>query len=190
MTIEGPPLQALTHRLAECPPEFLEEPLIGTHGVIHVGAVVSDLSRALGGAFLDTAAAARFNGDPNRLRAILIAAWLLHDSWFRSRKSLAPQAVRFLTDGLDAVADLVDSATFVSDPDRREELARLCLRALGMRPAGESETYAADRLTTLDSIERSRVVRETRAAEERVREIRKAMKKKEAEEAAAMYGRE
>ena len=190
MKREGPPLEALTHRLAECPPEFLEAPLTDSGGIIDSGAVVSDLSRALGGGILDRKQLALFRSDRNRLRAILIASWLLHDSWFRARGDLAADAIRFLTSGLDPIASLVDAATLVSDPDRREELARLCLRALDMRPARESEAYATDRLTTLDSVERSRVVHETRAAEERVRQIREAMKKKKAEEAAAMYGRE
>src|SRR5262249_4710655 len=159
--------------------EFLEEP--GT--VIDVAAVVSDLSHALGGRFLGARDAESFRAVPNRLRVILIASWLLYDSWFRARGDLASPAGQFLAHGLDAVASLVDPASFVSDPDRREELARLCLRGLGLRPARESEAYAADRLTTLDSVERSRVVNETRAAQERVRQIREAMKKKAAEEA-------
>ena len=55
---------------------------------------------------------------------------------------------------------------------------------------GESEAQAADRLNTLSSVERTHVIQETRAAQERVRQVREAMKKKAAEEAAAAYGRE
>lgn len=190
MKREGPPLQALTHRLAECPPEFLEEPSTEGSGIIDVAAVVSDLSRALGGSILSATELASFRSDRNRLRLILIASWLLHDAWFRRRQDLAAGAIRFLTSGLDALAPLVDAPAFVTDADRREELARRCLHALGMRPEGETEAFSTDRLTTLDSVERSRVVGETRAAEERVRKIREAMKKKAAEEAAAAYGRE
>jgi hypothetical protein len=194
MTREGPPLEALTRRLAECPPEFLLEPRIGPGGTIDAGAVVSDLSRALGGPLLGAAELARFRpADPaerNRLRITLVAAWLLHDEWFRAEGSLAPAAVRFLEGWLDELAPLVDAPLFVSDADRREELARLCLRALELLPAGESEARALDRLTTLSSAERTRVIRETRAAQERVRKIREAMEKKAAQEAAAAYGRE
>jgi hypothetical protein len=95
-----------------------------------------------------------------------------------------------LTKGLKDVAALVDSQKFVSDPDRREELARLCLKGLGLRPAGESLAQAQDRLTTLDSAERVRVVKAAREAEERARLIREEMARKAAEEAAANYGRE
>ena len=41
---------------------------------------------------------------------------------------------------------------FVSDPERREELVRWVLARLGLRPAGESEHQAADRLSALDSV--------------------------------------
>ena len=78
----------------------------------------------------------------------------------------------------------------VSDPDRREELARLCLRALGLLPAGETAAQAQDRLTTLSTAERQRVIREAREAERRAQKIREAMVKKAAEEAAAKYMRD
>jgi hypothetical protein len=78
----------------------------------------------------------------------------------------------------------------INDPDRREELVRLCLKGLGLIPQGESAAQAADRLTTLDSVERDRVIRETRQAEARAREIREAMARKRAEEAAARYSPE
>jgi len=189
MTAEGPTLQALAHRLSECPADFLAEP-----GTVDVAAVVSDLSRALGGTLLAPPQLARFRdagaAGVRRLRVALVASWLLYDPWFRGRKTFAAAAVAFLDHGLDDVAPLVDAPKFVSDPDRREELVRIALRALGLRPAGESEAQAEDRLTTLNSVERNRVVQETRAAQERVRQIREAMKKKAAEEAAAAYGRE
>ena len=195
MKAQGPPLQSLTGRLAECPPEFLEEP-----GTVDVAAVVSDLSRLLGGAMLTREQAAVFrvgartSGPPSpdqrsALRVALIASWLLADDWFRAQ-SVAGPAIEFLAGGLADIAAIVDTPKFVADPDRREELVRLCLDALGFVPSGESEAQSADRLITLNSVERSRVIRETRAAQERVRQVREAMKKKAAEEAAAMYGRE
>jgi hypothetical protein len=124
------------------------------------------------------------------LRAVLIAGWLLYDPWFRSRNRFASQAYDFLASGMKDVAAIVPPQAFVGDADRREELARLCLNALGLRPAGETASQAEDRLATLDSVERGRVVREARAAEERARQIREEMARKAAEEAAAVYGRE
>jgi hypothetical protein len=189
MNEEGPVLESLTRRLAECPPEFLAAPRgADGSGVIHVGAVVSDLLRALGGAPLQKGPAAGFGaGNANRLRLVLVACWLLYDEWFRAQRRHAG-ALEFLATGLNDCAGLVDAPNFVGDPDRREELARLCLRALGLRPAGETLAQARDRLNTLDSVERARVIREAQAAEERARQIREAMAQKAAQEAPPTYG--
>jgi hypothetical protein len=192
---EGPLLESLTRRLAECPAEFLAEPRIAASGVVAVPAVVADLLRDLGGPGLDPKQAAAFQGTDrrkhrNRLQCILVTCWLLHDGWFRARPQFAPVARKFLADGLDDLAGLVLAPRLATDPDRREELARLALHALGLRPAGETADQAQDRLTTLSSVERQRVIREATAAEERARKVREAMAKKAAEEAAAKYMRE
>jgi hypothetical protein len=191
----GPLLESLTRRLAECPADFLAEPRIGSAGVVAVAAVVADLARDLGGPMPTRAQLAAFQPRDARqhrnwLGLVLIACWLLHDPWFRQQPSLAPAAVDFLTSGLTAVASLAQAPRFVSDTDRREELARLALHHLGFQPAGETEAQAADRLTTLDTVERERVQRAARQAEERARAIREAMAKQAADEAAAQYSRE
>jgi hypothetical protein len=187
---QGPLLEALLRRLAECPEEFLAEP-----GTVHVAAVVADLVRDLGGGPLTPQQASTFGvaggkKGKNRLRCVLVACWLLHDGWFRAQGRFAAPALRFLDRGLNELAGLVDAPQLVTDPDRREELARLCLAALGLRPAGETVEQAQDRLTTLSSVERERVIRASRAAEERAAKIRAAMAKKAAEEAAARYSPE
>lgn len=198
MIEEGPYLETLTRRLAECPAEFLAEPrTTNGAGQVEVAAVVFDLLRDLGATQLTQKAVGQFKvsnsklkDEGNHLRLVLIASWMLHDIWFRSRGKFADSAFELLSAGLKEVAALVDSKKFVSDPDRREELARLCLKGLGLRPAGESVAQAQDRLTTLDSAERVRVVKAAREAEERARLIREEMARKAAEEAAANYGRE
>lgn len=198
MNEEGPYLETLTRRLAECPAEFLAEPrTVQGAGQVEVAAVVFDLLRDLGGMQLTKKMVSQFQlanqkskDERNHLRLVLITSWMLHDIWFRSRGRFAEPAFQLLSNGLKEVASLVDSQRFVSDPDRREELARLCLRGLGLRPAGESIAQAQDRMTTLDSAERVRVVRAAREAEERARLIREEMARKAAEEAAANYGRE
>jgi hypothetical protein len=191
---EGPLLEALTRRLAECPAEFLAEPLIGTAGSVHVAAVVSDLLRDLGGPPLTAEGAQAYQTadrrQRNRLRVVLVASWLLHDPWFRSRQRFDAAARSFLALGLTDLAKLIEAPQLVADPDRREELARLCLQALGLRPAGETVEQAQDRLTTLSSAERQRVIREAQAAERRAREVREAMARRAAAEAAARYSPE
>lgn len=198
MQEEGPQLETLTRRLSECPSDFMAEPrtLEGV-GQVEVAAVVFDLLRDLGGRPLTKIEADTFKvsnpkskDERNHLRLVLLASWMLHDIWFRSRGRFADQAFELLTNGLKEVAKLVDPPKFVSDPDRREELARLCLKGLGLRPTGESIAQAQDRFTTLDSAERVRVVQAAREAEKRARKIREEMARKAEEEAAANYGRE
>ncbi len=195
-TVEGPELQGLLHRLAECPADFLAEPTLGPGGEVEVAAVVSDLLGELGGTPLKSAGPfgqVRPDETPaqarNRLRTVLVACWVLFDPWFQAHRAGA-RAASFLAEGLDGVAGLVQADRLVSDPDRREELVRTCLFGLGLRPSGESVEQAQDRLTTLSSAERARVGQETRAAEARARKIREALERKRAEEAAAAYGGE
>jgi hypothetical protein len=198
MDAEGPQLEALTHRLSECSADFLGKPTTAAaRGTVDVPAVVCDLLRAMGATPNGADAVKRFAPPAltpaveNWLRLVCVASWLLHDEWFLSRGAqLAPAVWDLLVNRLDGVAKVSRAEKAVTDPDRREELARLCLSALKLRPRGETREQAADRLTTLDSVERERVVKQTRAAEERARQIREAMAAKAAEEAANMYGRE
>jgi hypothetical protein len=198
MTEEGPILETLTRRLTECPAEFQAEPLDSRgKGSIDIAALVFDLIRDLGGTPPAPVRLLSFKtkGKPsqserNRLQLIAIACWLFHDPWFLFKRRFGEPVLLTLEKKLDLIAATVHADKFISDPDRREELARACLMNLGLRPAGESEEQAADRLTTLDSVERARVIKETRAAEERARKIREELARKAAEEAAATYGRE
>jgi hypothetical protein len=194
MNAEGPPLERLTRRLADCPAEMLAEPRIGQAGGVHVAAVVADLLTDLGGRPLTPREAVTFApslaAERNRLRTVLIACWLLHDDAFRAAGRHAEAVRRFLTDDVPALAGLVGAEQWVRDAERREELARLALRALDLRPAGESLAQAQDRLVTVSSAERARTIAAARGAEERAQAIREAMRKKAAEEAAAKASRE
>jgi len=195
LTNEGPELEVLIRRLAECPADFTAEPRIGAAGQVHVAAVVSDLLVDLGGAPLGAKGAAPFSGKTgkqprNRLSLILIAAWLLHDPWFTNRREFAANAKKLLETGLDEIAGLVPAKNCITDPDNREELARLCLDALLLRPAGETRTQAQDRLATLNSAERQRVIKAAQAAEARAREVQAAMQAQRARETADKMTRE
>ncbi len=190
----GPPVEALTRRLLDTPGDFLEEPFVEQRGSVNVAAVVSDLLMAYGGPSFDTTTAQPFRpgASPtarNELRCVLVAAWLLHDPWFVVHASTS-DVYRFLATGLQALAAHVPAPLLVSDPARREELARLALAALGLVPDGETAAVAADRLATLDSVERARVVAATAEAERRAEAVRQAMHDKAAAEAAAKASRE
>ncbi len=192
----GPPIELLTRRLAETPSDFLSPVLASDRGAVNLPAVVSDLVCDLGGEPLSSAEAKRYDSrdkaTADELRLVLISCWLLHDPWFLARGSLAQKALHFLDVGLAPTARVVKSEKFVSDPDRREELARLCLAALELTPEGENELQARDRLTTLNSVERQRVLAETRKAQEaqRQRQIQEEMERRKAAEAAPAWGRE
>lgn len=195
MNREGPPLEALTRRLTECPPEFLALPRVGETGLIHVDAVVSDLLRELGGEGLSAEAARQFQSrnrkaDRARLSLALLACWVLDDPWFHGRDGLAKAVLALLGRGLAELAATTAAPKFVTDPDRREELVRLCLRELDLRPAGETIAQAQDRLATLNAAERQRVITAARQAEERAQKIREAMKRQAEAEANAKAMRE
>lgn len=194
MTDAGPPLETLTRRLAETPPDFLLEPEIGGVGAVNAAAVVADLLAALGAPPLTAAEARAFRStdpaDRNLLRLTLIAAWLLHAAWFRQQGGLAGPARNFLKHDLPRLAQLIPAEKFVTDSERREELARYALARLGLRPAGESAAEAEDRWRTVSSVERQRVVAAAQAAEARAREVREAMARQAAYDAQAKAMRE
>lgn len=173
-------LSRLTRRLVETPADFLAPET-------SVPAVVSDLLVATGGPGLDERSALPFeSSEQNWLRIVLISCWLLADDELMARSD--PQRVwHYLTEVLLPLADFVDAAKFVADPDRREELARLALRSLDLLPDGETEAQAADRLTTVDTVRRYEVLQAAKAAEERAAAVRKAMEEQRAKEAAARY---
>lgn len=195
MSTKGPLLESLTRRLAETPPEFLQEPRIGKQGAVYVAAVVNDTLVALGHHALRQNDARVFTSndakqDRNRLQVTLLACWLLNDGWFRAHNLDAERAIAFLRDDVRALSAVTNAQKFVQDPDRREELARVCLNAFELRPQGETETQAQDRLMTLNAAERVRVVQAARVAEQRAQAVRAALAEKAAEEAAAKAYRE
>jgi hypothetical protein len=192
----GPLIDSLTRRLAECPADFLAEPrLRGREGGVSTLAVVSDLLEDLGSGRPLAASEGRPWEPPgaqerNRMRLTLVACWLCRDDSFRARGGLWRAAGRFLATGLRPLAELVSAELFVTDPDRREELARALLAALDLSPQGESDAQASDRLKALSSVERAGVIREMRAKEEAARKLREQMAAKAAQQAAARYGSE
>lgn len=186
----APLLETLTHHLAECPADFLAEPQIAQKGAVNVAAVVNDMLYPFSHEPL-TALQARAwqtvnTNERNRLRLTLVACWLLHGAWL-SEITVSPKLVvaieRFLRIEIAQLAEYALADKFVTDPDRREELARLCLKALGQRPAGETEAQAQDRLTTLSTAERQRVIKAAQEAEDRARQIREEMARQAAYDA-------
>lgn len=193
MRSEGPLLETLVHRLAECPPEFWETCAIshnGPEGLYQLRAIVCDHFRSMRPDFEAASFVEKLTAQtPHHGGLLAVVAWLLHDPWFTSRVELvAAMQKLFCSKRLEQLAEMLGPEQFVQDPDRREELARVCLAELKLRPAGESEAQAADRMATLDSVERQRILKKTLAAEKRAREIREAMAQARAQESASRYG--
>jgi len=180
----------LLTKASECPDEFLQVGA-GPQGSEPI-AILCDHMRAMNPADppeLAPLLSEVRGGSPGRMKLLAIVCWLLHDNWFVERGNLAAAMWKLMASAkLKKLCDLVKPVAFVHDADRREELTRLCLDLLGLRPRGETAAIAADRLTTLDSVERERILRGTAAAERRAREVREAMAKDHAQESASRYG--
>ncbi len=193
MNQEGPTLERLLRRLIETPADFLAEPLCSNgHGIIHVPAVVSDLLELHGSTGTDVGFL--MPGDSATLRrsagVSLLLCWLLADSDLISLKIPATDLYTLLTNGAMELASQNPATRYRDDSERREEFVRFALARLDLRPSGESPLQARDRLTTLSSIERNRVLAASRAAEQRAREIRETLARQAARESADKYTRE
>ncbi len=190
----APQIEALTHRLSQCPGVFLLPPKTGGTGTIDTGAVVSDLILDIATSFLKPKAYKQFNTnsakDSNWKKMVQIASWLLRDEFFIGRSELTGRILVLFGDRLRQLATVVKAEDCVYEPARREELVRVCLEVLKINPFGETKTQAADRLQSLDSLERARVMLEAKKAEEHARKVREAMKRKKAKEASAKVMRE
>ncbi len=186
MQREGPPLETLTRRLAETPEDFLAVPCLPDgSGTVHVAAVIHDLLARLDEVqppHLQRLATFTTQRRRREQSVALLICWLLGDEWFPRARPAADGVLRLLAeDTVELTAGGgIPVTRFVTDPDRREELVRLTLDRCGARPAGETVAQARDRLTALSSVERSRVLRASRAAEERARAVREALAKKAA----------
>lgn len=190
----GPVLETLTHRLAETPAEFLAEPRIGQAGDVFVPALVNDVL-LMHGARAPAAALARFEESDarrgrNRLALVMVASWLLAHDWFVRAAPPQTAVLDLLDIDLRELAAGAPAHQFVNDPDRREELARIVLARLDLRPEGESIEQATDRLSSISGSERRRLLEASRAANQRAKEIREALARKAAEESADKWSRD
>jgi hypothetical protein len=191
MEREGPMLETLLQRLANTPEEFLGEPHLGNKGTVHVPAVVADLCRSVG-VPLTAAALTDFShgATRNSLSVSLLLCWLVLDDGLRSALLSEGTLFKLLNEGARELAEHTAARKFLTQSERREELARFTLARLSLRPAGETQAQAEDRLTSLSAAERARVLKAAREAEARARAVREALARKAAEESADKWTRE
>ena len=194
MRREGPPIQILLRRLSETPQEFLDEPRIGGRGRVVVSALVNDFLTYLGEPVDMQTLAPYISSDHgngrNWLALVMIAIWLLYEESFLDAEILQNDVEPVLRQVTRDLSNVTGAHNFVEDPDRREEFVRMFLSRLGLRPAGESEKQAADRLVAISSLERDRLLAASRNAEKRAREVREALARKAAQESADKWSRE
>jgi hypothetical protein len=191
MEREGPALELLLQRIATTPQEFLAEPRRGNKGSVAVEAVVADLlwQRQVR---VDVARLERcWKEVPRNARAVaLLMCWVLADERLVQETIDSAALADLFGEGSVRLGKHTPADKFVTDGERREELARFTLKRLGLRPLGESVAQADDRLTSLSAAERARVLEASRAAEERARAVREALARKAAEESADKWSRE
>ncbi len=160
-----------------------------------VPAVVADLMETLTGTrgsrlvLLKT----QVPGDPAATREL--QAWIMaacHVCWhpaLRQRADVIKGLERLMLQELPALSALVRVARLDAEEERREELVRRCLRALGRGVDGESPADAEERLRQVDSIERQHLVRMAMERQEVLQRAERLRRKAEAE-AASKVSRE
>lgn len=191
---EGPALELLVRRVAETPAEFLWPPRVGGVGRLHVAAVVQDLlaqaQQVATLSELDSLGPRAAGAERAHLGVVALLCWLLSAPELQVVARPAPLFVVIVAVASELAREGASAATLREDPERREELVRLCLARLGCRPAGESVVVAADRLVAISTAERNRVLAASRAAEERARRVREALARQAAQDAADKWSRE
>lgn len=194
MDIVGPPLQQLLRRIAETPADFLDEPRIGKKGRLEVVALVNDCLRNKGynpdAAWLKHFISNNPRADRNRLQIVAMTTWVLADEWFSDNPLHELSLISMLQNDLALLAESIQRDQCLHDSERCEEFARFLLNCLSLRPEGETELQAIDRLSALSSTERQRLLKNSVEAERRAREIREALAKKAAQESADKHTRE
>jgi hypothetical protein len=198
-------VERLCRRVGAIPSVFVEELREGqaplaTHAILHdLVLVQSDQPPSAaflapfrkGNAAKKTKKAGSESAPAQRYFLARVLAWLLMDDGFRGLP--ATKLEHAIQEAMN-VLSVVAARQFLDDTDRREELVRLVLRHLELAPEGEAPADAEDRLSSLDSVRRVRLLQEARAAEDarrkREAELAAELAKKQAEEQAARYDRE
>ncbi|HEY6333325.1 MAG TPA: hypothetical protein VI756_28635 [Blastocatellia bacterium] len=178
------------------PTAFKASPEEFQGGTVRVRAVVSDLFETMFGSAPESIFLSAFAAKDTGKRELNRLAWTLagcHTLWHPSLRGGPAERAgldRLLIQELAAVASVVRADSLFGEEDRREELVRRVLRALGRIVPGETGVESEDRLRQLDSVERQRVLAAAADRERRSREVREEMARKAAEEAAAKVSRE
>ena len=186
--------ELVTH-LRKCPDIYLEpSSLIENEGLNSI-ALVCDTYRIVCNDFLKKGfkKPSDFNlayiGD-NHWRAIHISIWLLSHRNFINSALIEDKLYNFWFEELSEASLYVKFKEWISDDERAEEMVRLLLHCCEIIPDGENQDEAADKLSSLSSADRQKVLKQSYEAHERIMNIKREMAEKKAREAANTYGRE
>lgn len=128
--------------------------------------------------------------DDNHWRTIHISIWLLSHRNFINSAFIEEKLFNFWFEELSEASQYVKFKEWISDDERAEEMVRLLLHCCEIIPDGENYDEAADKLCSLSSADRQKVLKQSYEANERIMNIKREMAEKKAREAANTYGRE
>lgn len=181
--------------LRKCPDSFLKpSDFLSTDGVDSI-ALICDTYRMVSNDFLKKdfripTAVSLKPIDDNHWRSIHIAVWLLSHSDFTNTPHIENQLFSFWFEELRKASVYVKYRDWITDDERAEEMVRLLLDCCKIIPYGENYDEAADKLSSINSADRHKVLKESYEAHERIMNIKREMAEKKAREAANTYGRE
>jgi len=185
----------LVAHLRKCPDIFLEpSSLIENEGLNSI-ALVCDTLRIVSNDFFKTEFKKPndFNLayiEDNHWRSIHISIWLLSHRNFVDSELIEEKLNKFWFEVLSEASLYVKFKEWIHDEDRAEEMVRLLLHSCEIIPDGENQEEATDKLSSLSSADRQKVLIESYEAHERIMNIKREMAEKKAREAANTYGRE
>lgn len=186
--------ELVTH-LRKCPDIFLKPTSLMEKEGLNAIALICDTYRIVCNDFLkkDFKIPSEYNLayiEDNHWRTISISTWLLSHPNFINCPFLEDKIYAFWFEALAEAALYVKFEDWISDEERAEEMVRLLLYTCEILPEGESYEEATDKLASMSSADRQKVLRESYEAHERIMRIKREMAEKKAREAANTYGRE
>ncbi|KAF2336964.1 hypothetical protein [Flavobacterium daemonense] len=185
----------LVAHLRKCPDSYLKPSDFFAEDGLNSLALIADTYRIISNNFLkkDFKNPTNFDLkliDDNHWRAIHISTWLLCHTDFKNNPQIENKLQKFWFEELLTTTVYVKYNDWISDDERAEEMVRLLLYCCEVMPFGESHNEAADKLASINSAERYKVLKESYEAHERIMNIKREMAEKAAREAANVYGRE
>ncbi|KAF2506937.1 hypothetical protein EYY60_20705 [Flavobacterium zhairuonense] len=185
----------LVAHLRKCPDSYLRSSDFFEEGGLNSLALIADTYRIVSNNFLkkDFKNPSNFDlklVDDNHWRAIHISTWLLCHPDFVNNPQIENKLHQFWFEELLKTTVYVKHNEWISDDERAEEMVRLLLYCCEIIPYGENHNEAADKLSSINSEERYRVLKESYEAHERIMRIQREMAEQKAREAANVYGRE